>query len=77
MWGTTLKPVQGQALVPHVLQLDSAQLEQTGLGLAEEALQLARFQQFDLALSRAELATELAPNNQRNWELLGLSRFFH
>ncbi|MDE5071722.1 MAG: tetratricopeptide repeat protein [Trichodesmium sp. St16_bin4-tuft] len=71
MWGTTLKPVQGQALVPHVLQLDSAQLEQTGLGLAEEALQLARFQQFDLALSRAELATELAPNNQRNWELLG------
>ena len=71
LWGTTVKPVEGQALVPHILQLDSDQLEQTGLRLAEEALQLARFQQFDLALSKAELATELAPNSQQTWTLLG------
>ncbi|MDE5119864.1 MAG: tetratricopeptide repeat protein, partial [Trichodesmium sp. St19_bin1] len=69
--GTIVKPVQGQALVPHILQLNSAQLEQKGLSLAREASQLARFQQFDLALSTAELATELAPNNQGAWALLG------
>ncbi len=64
-------PVFGQALVPHTLQLDSNQLEQQGVGLAQEAAQLAQFQQYEQALSRARLATQLAPKNYQAWFLLG------
>ncbi|MEB3360267.1 MAG: tetratricopeptide repeat protein [Synechococcales bacterium] len=64
-------PVQGQALVPHVLQLDPEQLEQRGLLLAQEAAQLAQFQQYELALSRAQLASQLAPSTPQVWLLLG------
>ena len=65
------KPVFGQALVPHTLQLDSVQLEQQGVNLAQEAAQLAQFQQYEVALSRARLATQLAPKNYQAWFLLG------
>ena len=61
----------GQALLPRTLQLDGTQLEQQGLFLAEEAAQLARFQQFELALARAELAAQLAPNAPQAWGILG------
>jgi Putative Zn-dependent protease, contains TPR repeats len=60
-----------QSLVPYTPLLDSKQLEQTGLGLLEEAAQLTRFQQYQLALPRAELATQLAPDNYQAWALLG------
>lgn len=64
-------PALGQALLPHTLQLNSAQLEQQGLSLAQEAAQLAQFQQFELALPRARLATQLAPKTYQSWFLLG------
>nr|WP_317264190.1 tetratricopeptide repeat protein [Arthrospira sp. SH-MAG29] len=60
-----------QALLPYTLQVDSEHLQQTGEGLIEEAAQLTRFQQYQLALPRAELATQLAPNNYQTWALLG------
>ncbi len=60
-----------QALIPHTLQLDAAKLEQQGLSLAQEAAQLAQFQQFELALPRARLASQLAPKNDKVWFLLG------
>ncbi len=69
--GTMPKPVVAQALLPYTLQIDSAQLEQTALSLAEEAVQLARLQQYQLAIPRAALATQLAPKNDRAWTLLG------
>lgn len=70
LWGVA-QPVHGQALVPHVLQLDKEQLEQQGLGLAQEAAQLAQFQQYDVALTRAQLASQLLPDNADVWALLG------
>lgn len=63
--------VNAQALVPHTVQLDAAKLEQQGLVLAQEAAQLAQFQQFDLAMPRARLATQLAPKSDKVWFLLG------
>lgn len=63
--------VNAQALLPHTVQLDAAKLEQQGLVLAQEAAQLAQFQQFDLAMPRARLATQLAPKNDKVWFLLG------
>jgi len=60
-----------QALIPHTLQLDAAKLEQQGLSLAQEAAQLAQFQQFELALPRARLASQLAPKSDKVWFLLG------
>ncbi len=70
LW-TMPKPVVAQALLPYTLQIDSAGLEQTALSLAEEAVQLARLQQYQLAVPRAELATQLAPKNAQTWTLLG------
>lgn len=65
------KAVQAQALIPHTLQLDAAKLEKQGLSLAQEAAQLGQFQQYDLALPRAKLASQLAPKNDKVWFLLG------
>ncbi|MCY7390962.1 MAG: tetratricopeptide repeat protein, partial [Leptolyngbyaceae cyanobacterium CAN_BIN12] len=64
-------PSSAQALIPHTLRLDTAKLEQQGLGLAQEASQLAQFQQYELALQRAKLATQLAPKSPEVWSLLG------
>lgn len=69
--GSMATPALGQALIPHTLQLDSAGLEKQGLFLAQEAYQLAQFQQFDMALPRARLATQLAPKNFKAWTILG------
>ena len=71
VWSEFIKPVFAQALVPYRVNLNSQQLEQTGLSLVEEAIQLARFQQFPLALARAKLAVELAPKQAGTWALLG------
>jgi len=58
--------------VPYTPQLDSAELEQTGVSLAQEAAQLEQFQQYELALPRAQLATQLAPKKYQTWILLGI-----
>ncbi|MEQ9234258.1 tetratricopeptide repeat protein [Coleofasciculus sp. E2-BRE-01] len=70
-WLTKPAPVSAQALLPYTLQLDAEELEQQGLNLAQDAVQLTRFQQYDLALSRAKLATQLAPNSFETWFILG------
>jgi len=69
-WSLPYK-AHAQALIPHTLQLDTAKLEQQGLSLAQEAAQLAQFQQMDMALPRAKLASQLAPKNDKVWFLLG------
>ena len=61
----------GQAVLPYIPELDSEKLELQGLQLLQEAVQLIRFQQYDLALPRAELATQLAPENFDVWFILG------
>lgn len=58
------------ALTPHTVTLDFEELEQRGLELAQEAAQLAQFQQYPLALQRAELATQLVPGDYRLWALV-------
>jgi len=65
------QPSIGQVLAPHVPELDDERLEQQGLFLAQEAVQLAQFQQFELALQRASLASQLAPASPQVWLLLG------
>lgn len=70
LWGAT-QPASAQSLVPHTVQLDSTKLERQGLSLAQEAAQLAQFQQYELALPRARLATQLAPKSPEIWSLLG------
>jgi tetratricopeptide (TPR) repeat protein len=63
--------VKSQVLVPHTVAPDAKQLQQTGVALLREALQLAQFQQYEPALSRAKLATQLLPNAEESWALLG------
>jgi len=59
MWGVAT-PALGQALVPHSGNRSSP-IEQQGLSLAQEAAQLAQFQQYEMALPRARLATNWLP----------------
>ena len=69
-WGMA-KPASGQALVPHLPTLDFEKLEQQGIGLVQEANQLAQFQQYEPALARARLATQLAPQLPEAWTIMG------
>lgn len=62
---------QSQVLIPHTVAPDAKQLQQTGVALLREALQLAQFQQYEPALARAKLATQLLPNTEEAWALLG------
>jgi tetratricopeptide (TPR) repeat protein len=60
-----------QALVPHTVLPSNTQLEQTGIALLREAVQLTQFQQYEPALARAKLAVQLVPNIEESWALLG------
>ncbi len=60
-----------QALTPYVLPLDYDLMAEQGLYLANEAQQLADFQQYDQALALAQLAAQLAPENGQVLALLG------
>lgn len=64
-------PALSQALTPYVLPLDYDLMAEQGLYLANEAQQLADFQQFDQALALAQLAAQLAPDNGQVLALLG------
>jgi tetratricopeptide (TPR) repeat protein len=68
---TASVPASAQALLPYVPELNSEQLQQQGLFLIQEAVQLIRFQQYDLAMPRAKLATQLAPDRFETWFILG------
>ncbi|TVQ09880.1 MAG: tetratricopeptide repeat protein [Leptolyngbya sp. DLM2.Bin27] len=70
MLGTAL-PARAQALIPYVLPLDYDLMTEQGLFLANEAQQLAEFQQFGRALALAQLAAQLAPNDGQVLALLG------
>ncbi|MGG6268691.1 tetratricopeptide repeat protein [Leptolyngbya sp. AN03gr2] len=67
----TSQPAFAQALIPHAPQVDFDKLEQQGLGLIQEASQLAQFNQNQLALARARLAVQLAPKRPETWAILG------
>jgi tetratricopeptide (TPR) repeat protein len=68
----TPQTVSAQVLLPRTLELDNARLEQEGLAVAQDARYLFQFQQIDEALSRARLATQLAPRAFETWALLGI-----
>ena len=70
-FGGIAQPAFGQALVPHTVQLNSKKLSQQGLLLAREAARLAQLQQYDLAIARARLSTQMAPGAYQPWLLLG------
>lgn len=70
LWNVA-QPSQAQALTPHILQIETQRLEELGSALAQEALQLAQLQQYDLAVPRAALAAQLAPQSAEVWSLLG------
>ncbi|MGB8697782.1 MAG: tetratricopeptide repeat protein [Thermosynechococcaceae cyanobacterium] len=67
----SVPPTFSQALIPHTVAPDAKQLQQTGVALLREALQLAQFQQFEPALARTKLATQLLPQSEEAWALLG------
>ncbi|MEA5463433.1 tetratricopeptide repeat protein [Leptothoe sp. PORK10 BA2] len=67
----TARAVDAQALLPYTLPLDEERLTATGLNLAQEAAQLAQFQQYDEALARIQLAAQLAPQDPQILTLLG------
>lgn len=70
LWGSA-QPGSAQALIPHTVRLEETKLERQGIAIAQEASQLAQFQQYELALQRARLATQLAPKSPEVWALLG------
>lgn len=71
IWGVAVPAAQAQALLPYTLEPNFENLEQQGLALAQDAAQLVRFQQFDAALARAKVATQLAPNTYQSWFIWG------
>jgi tetratricopeptide (TPR) repeat protein len=68
VWGGVAPPSIAQ--IPHTVTLDFANLRQQGLGLAQDAARRAEFQQFDVALQQAELATQLVTDDYRVWALV-------
>ncbi|MEY3298700.1 MAG: hypothetical protein RLZZ597_1960 [Cyanobacteriota bacterium] len=65
------KPALAQALTPYVLPLDYELMAEQGRYLASEAQQLAEYRQFNQALTLAQLAAQLAPNDPQVLALLG------
>jgi tetratricopeptide (TPR) repeat protein len=65
------QPASAQALLPYTLPLDPARLQADGESLAQDAAQLAQFQQYDEALARAQLAAQLLPGDADVLALLG------
>ncbi|WP_204103921.1 MULTISPECIES: tetratricopeptide repeat protein [Spirulina sp. CCY15215] len=64
-------PVFAQALLPYTFNVDANDFEQNGAILVQDVVQLVRFEQYGLALPRAKLATQLAPNLFESWFILG------
>ncbi|QQE65807.1 cytochrome c biogenesis factor [Leptolyngbya sp. BL0902] len=70
-FATAPQPVQAQALTPYILPLDYELMNEQGRYLASEAQQLAEYRQFNRALTLAQLAAQLAPNDAQVLALLG------
>jgi tetratricopeptide (TPR) repeat protein len=58
------------AMVPYVFLPAAKGLEEAGLGIAEEAVQMLRLGQPESAARLAELTVRLLPNDPRGWVLL-------
>ncbi|NBD15803.1 MAG: tetratricopeptide repeat protein [Cyanobacteria bacterium] len=71
MWSIAVPASHAQALLPHTLEPNFENLEEQGLALAQDAAQLVRFQQYDAALARAKVATQLAPEAYQPWFIWG------
>ena len=61
------KAAPSLAMVPYTPQIDLTELRQDGDGLLRQSVQLMQFGEYDEALRRAELATELLPNKYEAW----------
>jgi tetratricopeptide (TPR) repeat protein len=62
------------AMVPYVFLPSAKTLEETGLGIGEDAAQLLRLGQPEYAARLAELTVRLLPNDPRGWVLLAESQ---
>jgi tetratricopeptide (TPR) repeat protein len=62
------------AMVPYVFLPAAKGLEDAGLGIAEEAVQMLRLGQPEYAARLAELTVRLLPNDPRGWVLLAESQ---
>jgi tetratricopeptide (TPR) repeat protein len=62
------------AMVPYVFLPPPKGLEEAGLGIAEEAVQMLRLGQPEYAARLAELTVRLLPNDPRGWVLLAESQ---
>ncbi|MGY6529914.1 MAG: tetratricopeptide repeat protein [Cyanobacterium sp.] len=73
MLGVTFNParVKAQAVIPYTPDVNSEVLAPYGSQLLQDAVQLIRFREYDLALSRAKLAARLVPNQYETWFILG------
>ncbi len=58
------------AMVPYVFLPSQKGLQEAGLGIAEEAVQMLRLGQPEYAARLAELTVRLLPNDPRGWVLL-------
>ncbi len=63
--------IYAQALLPYTPELNSEYLDPYGAELLQDAVQLIRFREYELALSRAKLASQLSPNHYETWFILG------
>ncbi|AFZ47323.1 Tetratricopeptide TPR_1 repeat-containing protein [Cyanobacterium stanieri PCC 7202] len=71
--GAIFNPIkaQAQAVIPYTPDVSSEVLAPYGSQLLQDAVQLIRFQEYELALSRARLAARLVPNQYETWFILG------
>lgn len=71
--GATFNPatVKAQAVIPYTPEVSAETLAPYGSQLLQDAVQLIRFQEYELALSRARLAARLVPNQYEAWFILG------
>ncbi|WP_082714221.1 tetratricopeptide repeat protein [Geminocystis sp. NIES-3708] len=63
--------LKAQTLLPYTPELNGEFLDSYGAQLLQDAVQLMRFREFDLALSRAKLSVQLSPNQYEPWFVLG------
>ena len=60
-----------QALLPYTPELNEEYFSLYTTQLIQDAVQLINFQEYELALSRAKLATQLSPQVYQTWYILG------
>ncbi|WP_310421603.1 CDC27 family protein, partial [Chamaesiphon sp. VAR_48_metabat_135_sub] len=60
-----------QALLPYTPKQDPQSLADTSKSLLRQAAGLVQFQQYEQAIPRVALATQLAPKNHEAWFFLG------